>query len=90
MSTGSQAGEKVRSFVLAKFPLAKARGVKDSDELLESGIVDSLGILDVVAMLESDFNILISDEDLVPENFRSIEQIAQFAARKQNGIAHTA
>ena len=73
----------IRDFVFEKFPIAKKRQLKDSDELLESGIVDSLGILDVVAFLESEFGLTVNDEDLLPENFRSIERIAQFAQERR-------
>lgn len=74
---------RIRDFVFEKFPIARKRQLKDSDELLESGIVDSLGILDVVAFLESEFGLTVSDEDLLPENFRSIERIAQFAQERR-------
>jgi acyl carrier protein len=83
MLTGSPVNERIRAFVFEKFPLARKRGVRDSDELLESGIVDSLGILDLVAFLESEFGLGVTDEELLPENFRSIEQVARFAERKQ-------
>lgn len=82
MSTGTSVRDRIRSFVLEKFPLARTRRVSDSDELLESGIVDSLGILDLVAFLESDFGLIVSDEDLVPEHFRSIECISEFTEHK--------
>jgi acyl carrier protein len=44
--------------------------------------VDSLGILDLVAFLESDFGLSVSDEDLVPDHFRSIECISEFTEHK--------
>lgn len=84
MTPGSELTAKIRDFVLAKFPLAKSRNIGDSDDLLDSGIVDSLGILDVVAMLESELSVTLQDEDLVPENFRSIRQIAEFAAKRKS------
>ncbi|MGB2643173.1 MAG: acyl carrier protein [Candidatus Acidiferrum sp.] len=84
MSTGTLAKDRIRSFVLENFPLARARGVKDGDELLESGIVDSLGILDLVAFLESEFALHIQDDDLMPENFRSIESIVKFTEQKSH------
>jgi acyl carrier protein len=91
MLTGSTVNERIRGFVFEKFPLARKRGVKDSDELLENGIVDSLGILDLVAFLESEFGLGVTDEELLPENFRSIEQVARFAERKQkeNGASQS-
>jgi acyl carrier protein len=82
MQPSTRMNERVRQVVMEKFPLAKKRGLKDSDELLESGIVDSLGILDLVAFLESEFGLTVGDEDLLPENFRSIERIAEFANQK--------
>jgi acyl carrier protein len=81
------ATEQIRAFVLEKFPQAKKKNLRDSDKLLESGIVDSLGILDLVAFLESDFQVHISDEELLPENFQTVEAIAQFVERKRNGAA---
>jgi len=87
MDVSSATTERIRQFVLEKFPLARKRSVKDSDELLESGIVDSLGILDLVALLETEFGLMVSDDDLLPENFRSIERISEFA--QQNRPATT-
>jgi len=81
------ATDQIRAFVLDKFPQAKKKNLRDSDKLLESGIVDSLGILDLVAFLESDFQVHISDEELLPENFQTVEAIAQFVERKRNGAA---
>ena len=54
------------------------------DELIESGIIDSLGILKLLAFLESRFSIHIADEELVPENFKSIESIDSFIKNKNN------
>ncbi len=84
-----QAGvsDQIRDFVLEKFPQAKKKSLGDTDKLLESGIVDSLGILDLVAFLESCFQVHISDEELLPENFQTVEAIAQFVERKRNGAA---
>ena len=81
------ATDQIRAFVLEKFPQAKKKNLRDSDKLLESGIVDSLGILDLVAFLESDFQVHISDEELLPENFQTVEAIAQFVERRRNGAA---
>jgi acyl carrier protein len=51
---------------------------------LDSGIVDSLGILDLVAFLESELSLTISDDELLPENFRSIEGISRFVEHKRS------
>jgi acyl carrier protein len=74
--------ERVRAFILERFPLARKRGPKDNDPLLESGILDSLGVLDVVSFVEQEFVITVSDEELVPENFETIERLASFIRGK--------
>jgi acyl carrier protein len=73
----------IRSYLEKHFP--KARRISDNNSLLETGVLDSLGVLDLVAFLEQEFNIRIADEDLIPENFRSVGTIVTFVHQKQNG-----
>lgn len=75
---------RIREFVLNQFPLAKKRGIGDLDPLLGNGILDSLGILEVVAFVEREFEIVVADEDLEPESFESIASIARFVETKQS------
>jgi acyl carrier protein len=74
----SDLADSVGKFILRQFPLARQHRVKDSDPLLESGILDSLGVLEVVAFIEQEYSVQVSDDDLVLENFRSIDRIAAF------------
>src|SRR6267143_357230 len=74
--------QKIHSFLLEKFPLARKTGIERDTALLEKGILDSLGILDVVGFLENEFSIMIADEELVPENFQSLSTLSSFARRK--------
>lgn len=67
---------KLREFILKQFPLARKRQIRDSDALLESGIVDSMGVLQVVTFIEKEFSIQIADDDLLPDNFQTIDRIA--------------
>ena len=48
------------------------------DNLIESGIIDTVGIHKILGFLESRFSIRIKDEELIPENFESIETIETF------------
>jgi len=61
---------------------SKNTKIIDSAPLLENGILDSLGILEVVTFIEHEFHIILNDDDLVPENFQSIECIAAFVQRR--------
>jgi acyl carrier protein len=75
----------VRQFIVGNFPSAQHRAPGDNDPLLENGIVDSLGILDIVQFLETEFGITAIDDDLIPENFRTIQAISEYVERKQKG-----
>lgn len=81
-ATTSSAEQRIQAFLLEKFPLARKAGIEKDTGLLEKGILDSLGILDVVAFLESEFSIVICDEELVPENFQSLSTLSAFVQSK--------
>jgi acyl carrier protein len=74
--------QKIQSFVMERFPLARTVGIDKRTLLLERGILDSLGILDVVAFVESEFSIVLSDDELVPENFQSLGALNSFVQKK--------
>jgi acyl carrier protein len=76
------AKEAIRKFIYDKFPLAKSRKLVDSSRLLEEGVLDSLGVLELVNHLQEELGIPIDDEELVPENFASIDAIAAFVEAK--------
>jgi acyl carrier protein len=80
---------RVRVFIEENFLFREdVSGLSDTDSLLENGIMDSTGILELVAFLESDFEIQMSDAEIVPENLDSIAAIVAYLERKRAvGIA---
>jgi acyl carrier protein len=74
--------QKLRGFIFEKFPIARSRRLDDSSLLLEEGVLDSLGVLELVNFLQDEHGIPIEDEELVPENFASIDAIAAFVGAK--------
>jgi len=85
MPTSGSRKEQVRQFIIEV--LAKGRGalaptIADSDNLIEEGIVDSLGITRLVDYLEITYSIKIPDEDILPENFESIIALEQYLDRR--------
>jgi acyl carrier protein len=82
--TGNHLSLQIRKFILDKFPLARKQQIKDSDPLLESGVLDSLGVLDLVSFVEQEFSVHVADEELVPENFQTIDRIAAFVESKSS------
>ena len=76
-------GDKIKRFLGQQFPATK--NVGDQDPLLKNGLIDSLGILEVVTFLEKEFGFTVTDEELLPENFESIRSLSNFAKQKMNG-----
>jgi acyl carrier protein len=77
--------QRIQEFVVKTFPLARKKSLAASDKLLESGILDSLGVLDLVGFVEQEFGIHVSDEDLLPENFQTIDSLVTYIQRKSLG-----
>lgn len=56
-----------------------------SESLLESGLVDSTGVLEIVDFLETDMGVTVADDETLPSNLDSIENLTQFVMRKRGG-----
>ena len=56
--------------------------MRDDDSFLDNGILDSTGVLQLVAFLEERFQITVDDEELLPENFDSIENVVKYLGEK--------
>jgi acyl carrier protein len=72
----------IRRFIVAAFFVPNGQSISDDDLLLEQGIVDSTGVLEVIRFIEEDFGIKLDDDEIVPENLGSIASIAAFVERK--------
>ncbi|MBW2663334.1 MAG: acyl carrier protein [Deltaproteobacteria bacterium] len=58
-------------------------GVRDDQSLLDAGIIDSLGVLKLLAFLDETFGIIPLEEELNPETFSSVNSICDFVERKK-------
>ena len=74
----------IRAFVIDNFLFGDAGDLKNDASLLDEGIIDSTGILELVAFLEEQYEIRIEDEEMIPENLDSIDHISDFIKRKCN------
>jgi acyl carrier protein len=72
----------VRNFVFENFLLQQDHDLQDDDSFMEHGIVDSTGILELIAFVEDVFGMKTEDHELVPENFDSIENLSRFILGK--------
>jgi acyl carrier protein len=79
---------KVRQFIIDNFLFGEgADGLKSGDSLLDKGLIDSTGILELVSFLQNCFHVEVEDNEIVPENLDSILRIAAYVRRKSaNGI----
>ncbi len=74
--------QQIRNFILENFILEKPEDLVDDESMLEKGIIDSTGVLELVAFLESTYQIKVEDEELIPENLDSIKNIVGYLERK--------
>jgi acyl carrier protein len=76
----------IREFLTQNFPLAgEGDGLGGDDSLIEAGVIDSTGVLELIEYLESNYDIQIADEEVLPDNLDSIARISRFVSSKLNG-----
>jgi acyl carrier protein len=75
--------ERVRRFVLEHFYVSDPAELTDELSLIDSGIVDSTGMLEVILFLEGEFGFRVEDHETIPENLETIARIAAYVDRKQ-------
>ncbi len=76
---------EIRAFILQHFPLARKHAIDSDDSLLHSGIIDSMGVLELVDFIENRFGIMLSDDELLSDVFESIRSLSAFVQAKRNG-----
>jgi acyl carrier protein len=74
--------ERIREFLRSELK-KNITGVADTESLLESGILDSMSVVQLVALIERDYGIQVSDDDMMPENFDTIEAVESFITRSR-------
>ena len=83
--SGPNIESRIREFVATSFGFRGASASMDGNlDLLEQGILDSTGVLEVVAFFESDLGVKVEDEEMVPENLGALSRMVAFVQRKQN------
>lgn len=80
--------DQVKDYI-AKNLLFSENGFKYDDDtsFLEEGIVDSIGVLELVAFIEEAFGVVVDDMDVTPDNFDTVNKLAAYVQSKQNSIA---
>lgn len=77
---------EVREFIIENFLYGQDDNqLGDDVSFLEKGIMDSTGVLEMVSFVEEKYGISVEDEELIPENFDSLNRLSEFITKKKNG-----
>lgn len=86
MSYERSIDDEVRLFLTDNFPLsANGPSLSGTDSLLETGVIDSVGVLELIQFVESRYEIEIPDAEVLPENLDSIDAIVRYVTSKRDG-----
>ena len=78
--------EKVKTFIRESFLFDSTAQIEDGESLLEKGIIDSTGVLELVLYLEEEFGVKIEDEEIIPENLDSVLSIETLLKSKNGAV----
>lgn len=77
---------EIRAFIVTNFLFGQDSGFVPDQSFLESGVIDSTGLLELVSFVEQRYGISVGDRELVPENLDSLHNISRFVARKLEAV----
>lgn len=78
---------RIRNFIFENFVFGVDEAeLDDGTSFLETGIIDSTGVLEIVGFLEEEYGFAVQDDEVLPENFDSINNLASYVERKLAGV----
>ena len=77
--------ETVKAFVIENFLFGEDGNLDEGTSFLEAGIIDSTGILELIAFLEEKYAIKVEDDEILPENLDSLKNVSAYLERKVQG-----
>ncbi len=74
----------LRTYIMDNFLMSDDQSALDNGQsLLDTGVIDSTGVLELIQFLEEQFEFAVDDDELVPENLDSVDNLVAFVGRKQ-------
>jgi acyl carrier protein len=73
---------ELRRFIVQNYLFGQEQEFSDTDSFLEQGIIDSTGVLELVAFLQESYGITVEDEELTPSNLDSLANVSSYLSRK--------
>jgi acyl carrier protein len=75
--------QEIREFILNNFLFgASEQNFGDDDSFMETGIIDSTGVLELVSFIEERFEVAVQDDELIPDNLDSARKLTDYVTRK--------
>lgn len=74
----------IRQYILGNLLFTEDESaLQDSDSFLSGGIIDSTGVMEIILFIEDTFNIKVNDDEMLPANLDSVDNLVAFVTRKQ-------
>ena len=73
---------EIKDFIVENFLYGEDNELRDDVSFLEKGLIDSTGVLELVAFIEKRYEISVKDEELIPDNLDSVDKIVAFINKK--------
>jgi len=78
---------KIRSYILQNFLFSNdASKLNNSDSLMQKGIIDSTGVMEMIFFLQDEFGIQVADSEMIPDNLDSVNNLVTYIASKQVAV----
>ena len=81
------ARKELRQFIVESFLFGRHGSFSNEDSLLEKGLIDSTGVLELIAFLKEKYGVSVEEAEMIPDNLDSIQSLSAFIQRKQQGPA---
>lgn len=78
-----QIEDQIRQFILKNLYFVPDETLDDESSFLDTGVVDSTGVMELVTFVQTEFGVIVEPQDIVVENFDSVSKLARFIRRKQ-------
>ena len=73
---------EIYQFIVNNFMFGQADGLRNDESLLQRGVIDSTGVLELVSYLQDNFNITVEDSEIVPANLETVQGIVTYVEKK--------
>src|SRR6516165_3035374 len=77
---------QIKQFVLKNLYFAEDNNLDDDASFLETGVVDSTGVMELVAFVQAEFGVTVEPQEIVVENFDSVSKVARFVRSRQTSM----